>query len=148
MKRERNYDNVVATQHGLLNTVTGEIEPYPPLPTAEQLERKMWRNRILATIAIAAAILGAMYIASPDAKADTTTYLTALRNAGYTGSDAGWVSRGYEICRQQAAGAPTESIVRRIVLTTGSGIYSADAYEIIGIVNAYLCKGSYGTTNT
>jgi hypothetical protein len=101
--------------------------------------RTVIRNRILLALAILAALASASLLASPDAKASNMTYLYALADAGYRGSDAAWLDTGYDICQLQAAGVDTSLIASKIVVTTGSGIYTADAYEIIGIANMHLC---------
>lgn len=79
---------------------------------------------------------------SAPAHADAHSYVVSLANAGYTGPVVKWLSMGYDICSLEAHGVPASLIASKIVVTTGEGIYSADAYEIIGITNAELCSDS------
>lgn len=101
--------------------------------------RQKIRVRIGLVLMVAGAILGAMWLATPQANADAVSYVTRLANAGYTGPVGTWVSIGFDICRLQANGVGQDLIASKIVLTTGAGIYTADAYEIIGIANEELC---------
>ena len=102
---------------------------------------KKWLVRLWFTMLVIGAALGAMALAEPpQAKADEDSYAYALARAGYNGPIVSWVARGHTICRLQAEGTPLSAIAIGIVATTGSGIYTEDAYEIIGIANDHLCN--------
>lgn len=80
-----------------------------------------------------------MLLASPDARADNTSFVDQMRIAGYVGADRALLQWGYQVCQLEARGIPKSLIASKIVMSTGSGIYTADAYEIIGIANDELC---------
>ena len=113
----------------------GEIVSHP------STRRRKWLTRTLTVLVGLGAILAAMWNATP-AHADTNSYLARLASAGYTGPVMKWTNLGYDVCQLQAAGVPIILIANKIVATTGSGIYTADAYEIIGIANDELCYSS------
>ena len=86
------------------------------------------------------AIFGlAMFAACVPAKADMNSFLQTLANKGYTGPIANWEKMGNQICLAQAQGYDARTIARAIVVSTGTGIYSEEAYEIISIANRELC---------
>jgi hypothetical protein len=107
-------------------------------------------RQILVSMFVGATIVFGLYVvllfSASDSKADETSYLNTLANSGYTGPIYKWVNMGYDICQLEARGIPLSAIASKIVLTTGSGIYMADAYEIILITNSELCPaiGSTG----
>lgn len=97
---------------------------------------------MLAAIALGGLSVMALMV-SPPAKADVNSYLSSLGDAGYNSyKTATWMNIGNDICQLEAAGVPKSIIASKVVVTTGSGIYTADAYEIIGIANANLCQGA------
>ena len=94
----------------------------------------------LLVVLSAIAIFGlVMFAACTPAKADMNSFLTALANKGYTGPIATWERMGNQICQAQAQGYDARTIARAIVASTGTGIYSEEAYEIISIANRELC---------
>ena len=105
--------------------------------TPTTFKQKIIRT-VTITVLIGAAIFAALALASPG-RADSNSYLSALAVAGYVGSDQGWINRGWDICQLENAGVPQSVIASKIVATTGAGIYTADAYEVIGIANVHLC---------
>ena len=84
----------------------------------------------------------AMFAACVPAKADMNSFLQTLANKGYTGPIANWEKMGIQICLAQAQGYDARTIARAIVASTGTGIYSEEAYEII-LEKAYRVKYEY-----
>ena len=81
----------------------------------------------------------AMFAACVPAKADMNSFLQAMANKGYTGPISVWERIGNGVCAAQAAGYDTRQIANYLVVNTGAGIYSDEAYEIISIANRELC---------
>lgn len=97
------------------------------------------RTGVLTALVTAIAVIVATMLSSPNAHADTNTYLGRLSDAGYTGPIDAWVNMGRRICTAQALAISNSLIALEIVAKTGSGIYTSDAYEIIDIADDELC---------
>lgn len=97
------------------------------------------RTRILFGILTAVTAGLAAFISTPNAHADTNSYLDRLSDAGYTGPINAWVNMGNRICTAQALAISNSLIALEIVAKTGTGIYTSDAYEIIDIADDELC---------
>lgn len=99
---------------------------------------------MIRKIIVVTAIVGALFAAvEVDAKASPQSYVNELADANYNGPVDVWMEIGYDVCQLQRSGVPLALIVDKIVLSTGEGIYAADAVEIIGIANRNLCGGGY-----
>lgn len=107
--------------------------------TPKTKSQKFW-TRMFLFLMVAGAGIAAMFIAAPDANADMNSYLQRLANLGYTGPIVKWEAMGNAICQMQGK-YTTAQIAYAIVATTGAGIYTEDAYEIIGVANDELCYG-------
>lgn len=103
-----------------------------------------WKARLALCALVLSALAVAGLLASPDASADSGSYLQRLVNAGYDGPVDVWMRIGYAICNAQSGGVSNYSIAQTIVANTGAGIYTAEAYEIIAITNQELCTGNGG----
>lgn len=93
----------------------------------------------IAMIVAALFTIWGLFMSGP-ASADNYTYLNRLAVAGYTGPTATWLSLGFRICAAEASGLTPGLIASVIVMNTGEGIYTPEAFEIIRIANDELCN--------
>jgi len=97
--------------------------------------------------AILAFVLGLAYalVIAPRAEADTTTFISAAREAGYTSPDDELLRNGYLVCATSQAGAEDDLIDRGIQAAQrwlGQPDNQATDQKFIDLAQTHLCPGA------
>lgn len=98
-------------------------------------------RRLLACVALGAG-LGHAMLQSPEANADSSSFLDAVHDLGWynrVNGDVGLLSQGYSVCRAMDNGANGDTVARIIYRTTDTSVSAQDAMDFVVVSVEELC---------
>ena len=90
-------------------------------------------------IAVAAALAATAITVAPTAHADEDSYLHALGDSGYWGTNAAWLTIGYTVCSLVAQGANQGQATAYVYTHTANDTDWFSASRAVELAEIYLC---------